>query len=104
MNYRDFLDTFIVATGANFGSAWELPMPAGFSVLVTDDAETTQPSATTERVTMSFFLPTGEVYERADAVTWEVAIAKVRRWINEATRSLPARNELERVSGRRGGE
>jgi hypothetical protein len=96
MNAAEFLREFVVETDHKTGgncTAWCLPLPDGFSVLVTDAADAVQPDATTRLVSVALLDADGDEHQVSEDVTWAAASAYVRMWVGAVPNLAAARHE-----------
>lgn len=96
MNAAEFLREFVVAIDYQTGggcTAWHLPLPAGFYILVTMADYPEQPDASTDVVDVGLYDEDGDEHQLVEGVTWAAASAYVRMWIGAAPHFAAARRE-----------
>lgn len=97
MSAAEFLARFIVETNYGTGgncTAWHLPMPGGFYVLVTMHDYPEQPEAGTDELDVGLYDPDGDEHELRERVGWDLAAAIVTDWIALVPRLIEMRSEF----------
>jgi hypothetical protein len=93
----EFLARFVVETDYQTGggcTAWHLPMPGRFSVLITMHDYPEQPEASTDLVDVGLYDPDGDEHELRERVSLELAAAIVTDWLAKVGSLAKLRDEL----------